>query len=123
MTEYAYKDFVWTWPAGRWQKINAFWPESGFRYTLWTEEQVNILTALRSELDNGWEPVSEVGPSAINLEYSTATESTVGCSNVFVWVLTCGIGLLFDLINGSFAVKYQRATAKSFIVKLRKKVS
>lgn len=61
-----YQDFVYplniTWTSG----VN--YPTFQIANSVWYEHQKQIMMAIRKWLDDGWEPLTEIGPAAINVE-------------------------------------------------------
>jgi len=104
--EWEYQDFVQIWPPGRrgWICIS---DRSGYtipeaRIYFWQETQAAITKELQKWLDDGWEPVGEVGPSAIQLRtYKSATQGTTTMGGIMLAlfvIMTFGLGLIFVLL-------------------------
>jgi hypothetical protein len=90
------KTFEYTWPTSgsgtTWYK-NGF-PEDARRY-FWEEYQEMLMSKIRKELEDGWTPISEVGPSAI-----TMRESRKQRIDPIATVLTLGIDAAFSILGG-----------------------
>jgi hypothetical protein len=84
----------------------------------WGKSQQDILVELQKWLDDGWEPVTEVGPSAIKLE----TKKSYQAKPKFYWIIqvvlacfTLGLSLLLVLLQRDVLT-----FASSFEVKMKK---
>ncbi len=84
---------------------------------LWEEYQSVLLRALQKEFDDGWEPITEVGPSAFKLR-SYEKRSPIDGGDLVGYVLTFGITLVFDIIGRAKRTYYEPT---EFRVALRKK--
>jgi hypothetical protein len=115
------KDFVWRWSPGErgWYQPG-FSGEQGARLYFWNNSQVNLLPALQKDINEGWTPVTEVGPAAFNLRSFEVTEHTFGFINVVLWFVTFGISFLFDLFSGFGAYKVTRYEPVEFRVVMAK---
>lgn len=100
------KDFVYTFEQGDiWFSPGTFDAgESAARLYFWENYQDKILRALRAEMDQGWRPFTEVGPSAFKLRSYTKTESRVTVLDVIIWLLTLTLVFWVQLLAGSLWV-------------------
>jgi hypothetical protein len=92
--------------------------EQSARQYFWNNNQARLLTELQSCLNQGWRPITEVGPSAFVLGSYEVTEHTFGFMNVVLWFLTLGISFIFDLLSGFGAYKMTRYYPTEFRVNL-----
>lgn len=72
-TDWEYKEFVWGYKQHYSQPPSAQIGDGGYtipgaKLFFWQETQKKILVDLQKELDNGWTPITEVGPSAIQID-------------------------------------------------------
>ena len=118
-TEWEYKDFVWPWPSSLGYRVNAFYPESRHRLEFWQSRQNDISFELQKWLDQGWQPIGEVGPASIQLSFFDKAESNVDCSRVIMWGFSLGIGLLIDIVTGNLSSTYTYCRADEFRLKMR----
>src|SRR5689334_9364112 len=66
--EWEYKDFLLSYAernGGRFETDNILEAKRG----LWNINQAKWLPILQKELDSGWEPITEVGPSALKVRW------------------------------------------------------
>ena len=96
--QWEYKDFVYSYkPGWSWCKIGSGgYSQAGARIEFWQMSQKYILPELQKWLDNGWEPIGEVGPSGITLHTYKSLAKTPGQA---VWtmistIMTAGVYLL-----------------------------
>src|SRR5262249_488589 len=68
------------------------------REAVWNSHQERILSELQGWIASGWEPVDDVGPSAIRLSKSQELSPKVSLIDVFFWIVTLGVGLLIHLL-------------------------
>jgi hypothetical protein len=64
------KDFVYRWPpGGRYNgKFGTLVNAAAVKRSFWDAFQIEILPIVQEWLDDGWQPISEIGPSALVLE-------------------------------------------------------
>lgn len=68
MPEWEYQDFIYRWaPRHRQQICVNYYSVPEARLHFWQESQATIKREVQTWLDKGWEPVGEIGPSAIQL--------------------------------------------------------
>jgi hypothetical protein len=93
-----YDDFVYKFNQGEsWCSVgNGGYTHAGAKLTFWQNYQSSILPLLQRRLDEGWEPISEVGAGGISLrQYTTLRWSAGGWIWFFiVTIATMGLGLL-----------------------------
>ncbi|HTX92276.1 MAG TPA: hypothetical protein VMC09_13785 [Anaerolineales bacterium] len=107
------KDFVWNGPDGWWYQPGLE-GELGARVYFWNNFQGKILPLLQNELDDGWKPITEIGPSGFKLRDYEVTKHTFGVMNVVLWFITLGISFIFDLLSGFGAYKVRRYEVVEF---------
>lgn len=96
-SRWEYKDFTLSWPAGArwWVAIGQNTPypsETHARHFLWDRLQSQALPAIQQEIDEGWEPVTEIGPAALELRHFRRW--TFGWfGKVIFWVLLLSVVL------------------------------
>ena len=68
-TAWEYKCFFWEWEKGKGGRypLGPGRNEQLAQMFFWNNAQIHILPALQKELDQGWQPVSEVGPAGLHL--------------------------------------------------------
>ena len=75
------------------------------------------MAALQNEINAGWEPISEVGPSAIELRYARDHRGQ-GCSYMTLMTLdTAGLWLLVALFD-----KDSFAEPNRVVVQMRRRI-
>lgn len=100
------KDFVYTWQPGEvWYRPGFSGPSAARQY-FWDEYQNKLLVDLQNELDQGWEPITQVGPSAIKMR-SYEKNAEPDLSDVLFWIATVGLGLLYQLLNPTKILYYE----------------
>ena len=67
------KDFVWNGKAGWWYQPGLD-GEQGARDYFWNNTQAEILPLLQNELEDGWQPVTEIGRAGFNLRQYEVTQ-------------------------------------------------
>ena len=94
-----YKEFVYTFPPkSGWAVVErGGYSEAGAKLEFWQMMQQEIWNELQEWLDEGWEPVGEVGPAGITVRYYRKFHYTaVGWVFIIVFaVWTFGLLLLF----------------------------
>ena len=102
---FEFKEFVWIWPKENRLECriaggnpNASIPDA--LQAFWADEQYNIMSSLNQEIADGWEPITEVGPSAIKYNDFTKSISIIDCSRVLGWVLSLGLLFITDAFSG-----------------------
>jgi len=75
VTEWEYKDFSLSWPPGTTGWISAHhYTEPAARLDYWHNYQSAIMPELQPLLDDGWQPLTEIGPACIQLRYYKSLE-------------------------------------------------
>lgn len=97
--EWEYKAFVYRWkPDETWMLLDAPGSVVAARLFFWQEYQAIIMPKLQEWLDAGWEPVGEVGASAIRTREYKSLAKGAGCLAWFMIICvalsTFGFGLL-----------------------------
>ena len=108
VAEWDYKDFVWDWPKTNIlrARIGVAGARDNFvtldqaQRMFWQDYQRDILTALQLEIDQGWQPISEVGPASIEVYEYKVSKSKVGLIDVVLWIMTFGVMFLLQLLSG-----------------------
>lgn len=112
------KDFVFEYnPGWSWVRIDSGsgnTPSEARQY-FWQESQRFVLPKLQKWRDDGWEPVSEVGPSAIELRYYKSMGKTFGDKLLGFLALAVSLGFLV------FWVRSEYVEPKEFRVTMRRK--
>jgi len=68
---YEYFDYILDWPDKPTATIGAMvGNENTWRIDLWSQHQYRIMSDIQRYIDDGWEPVTEVGPSGFDIHYS-----------------------------------------------------
>ncbi len=114
--EWEYKDFVYKWSPGQiWVNVGRQgYTMPAARAWFWQEYQRYIMDELQKWLDEGWEPVGEVGPSSIEVRtFTSAKLSTFGW--LFIIVLS-----LFTLFLPLLFIWDQYAEPTEFRLKMRR---
>ncbi len=104
--QWEYRDFVYKgWQPGEtWARLGSGgYTEPGARLYFWQNRQQAILAELQKWLDQGWEPVSEVGPGGFALRSYRAIKPTA--LDRIGYIFTFGGFLLLDLINRNWYVE------------------
>jgi hypothetical protein len=128
--QFEYKEFVFAFPPqSTWCRLasgnQGGYTEAGARKEFWDSYQAKILAELRTDLDNGWEPISEVGPAGISLKTSRELPpdlSFMGCMfYILLWAIggMATFGLGFIIIPFMMMSYYARPV--EFRVNLRKR--
>lgn len=99
ITPFEYKNFVYSFQRGAWATVGqGAYSEAGARLEFWHMSQSDILPELQKELDEGWEPLSEVGPGGIALRsFRAFNYSAFGWIMIFLGILATWGLLLFVL--------------------------
>jgi len=114
--QWEYKDYIYNWPRGHiWANVG----QKGYtlpatRLEFWSDSQRQIRSELQKWLDDGWEPVGEVGPTGIQVrEYSSIKASPFGM------VIIIGLSLVtIGLALPAFFDRYAEPTV--FSVQMRR---
>ena len=95
--EWEYKDFEYKWSPGDIYTVQYELPTA--REHFWQEYQRQIKSELQKWLDEGWEPVGEVGPASIEIrEYRGIKLNPFGWLIAgFLALLTVGLALILFL--------------------------
>lgn len=104
--EWIYRDIALNYPPKMhgWVRADAY-PEPMARQHFWQQEQTDLLEMVQILHDDGWEPVSEIGPSCIQLQHYKSHEGKSSFWTLAEIVFTGGIALLFLPFTGTW--KYQ----------------
>jgi hypothetical protein len=96
VTDWEYKDITLNWPSGvtGWVRADAY-PEPAARLYYWQNIQSEMMPVLQELYDQGWQPVTEVGPSCIQLRYYRSLQGLSWFWTGLMVISTSGIGLLF----------------------------
>lgn len=123
--EWEYKDFVYKFPPpdkGLWVATHAYGGEgftpAGAKVHFYQEYQREIRAELQKWLDEGWQPIGEVGPAAIEIR----TRWSHRDKTARYWLLyllfsipTAGVLMLFALLNVT-----EIAEPTQFVVQMRR---
>jgi len=117
---YEHKDFVYRWKVSRrpWRCVTSNGDFLLATLEWWQGHQSWLLPKLQKYLDQGWEPLTEVGPNAyVTRDFKSLTKAT-GCLDALlmfcVVIGTFGFGLFF--------IRSLYTEAVEFRVKLRRPV-
>jgi hypothetical protein len=111
------KDYVHAFrPNQIWYRIGLGEGPSSARQYFWDEYQNTLLRELQDEYEQGWEPITEVGPSAFKIR-SYQKNAPLDFSDLVMWIVTLGFGLLMQILN-PLKLTYYEPT--EFRVTLRK---
>ncbi len=96
--DWEYKDFVMTFPPKKIRSVSASnYTEPAARLTYWQNYQSLIMPELQKWLDDGWQPLTEISPSCIQLDTYRLTQSgwsiIIGGFFVFPIILIVSSGL------------------------------
>ena len=120
MTEYENKKFVWKWPSTSTVfPLTTEHPEWARRRDWWAEKQRDILTSLQKEKDAGWEPITEVGPDAIELYYEKRKVPRFGLFEVVLWIITLSLVFWIHLLAGLYDT-YTYCCPVGVVIELRR---
>jgi hypothetical protein len=113
------KDFVWKWAPGErgWYQPGID-GEFGARMYFWNNYQGAVLRELQKEFEEGWKPITEVGPAAFLLNSYEVTGHDIGVVDVLMWFATLGLTFLLSLATGFHAYKVTRYEPVEFRVGL-----
>jgi len=94
------KDFVYKYPPGwSWCLLSGFdsYTIPGAQRSFWNSSQAAILVALQKEINQGWKPITEVGPAAIKIRtYKSMRYDFFGWIVIFLVIIaSMGIALIF----------------------------
>lgn len=117
-TKWEYQDFVFVYPKNSmWTKIGTDgYTEATSRIEFWQASQGVVLTELQKWIDQGWQPVTEVGPASIQLHtYRSLGKGCLPVSFAVLGILSSfGVGLLFlPTFAEPFEVRIQMRRAVS----------
>jgi hypothetical protein len=105
-TEWISRDFVYEFPPpgqGPWAKLGSgAYSQAGAKLEFWQNSQREITTELQEWVDEGWQPVGEVGPSCIEIKtsYSHRDKSAVyWLMFLFFSIPTFGLLFLIALLS------------------------
>jgi hypothetical protein len=96
--QYDYDTFIFAITCGTWYKISGTpaYTESSVRLQEWQSHQKDILPALQMRIDQGWEPIAEVGPASIKLKsYKKQLNPTLAVLGVILAPFTIGMTLMW----------------------------
>ncbi len=101
-SDWEYQEFVWTPSSQRWVLVGPYNQLSASQMW-WQEDRNAILSQLQTWLEQGWEPIGNIGPECYQLrEYTKPKISNVsaaGCLVVAIYTITTfGLFLLYVLI-------------------------
>lgn len=112
--EWEEDDFIYSWSHKQTYYDSGKWTEAQVRAELWMNFQAQITSQIQKMYDDGWQPIGEVSPSNINLNYFS--EFSTGAW-LFMGIITGGIFLLFPF---AFTTKYIEPTI--FRISMRRPV-
>ena len=101
-----------------WCKLGGRYTEAGVRYEFWNDYQNEILPELQDELDNGWTPITEIGPAGIKI---TTKKERFFDWDVEDWLMYFGYGIVTFGILFFFPGSVWIARPSEFRVTLRRK--
>jgi hypothetical protein len=116
VVEWEYRDFTITWRQGEsgWVAADSY-PEPAARLYYWQNIQSYVMPELQKLLDEGWQPVTEIGPACIQLRHYKSLEGAnwigIGIGIIASW------GLLLLLLPFMGSWKFQMI---GFHVQLRR---
>jgi len=114
--EWEYRDFTVTWTKGDMGWVNAeYYPEPSARMYYWQNIQGHIMPQLQLLLDEGWQPITEIGPACIQLRYYRSLEGANWIQIAAMVVTSFGLMLFLLPFMGSW--KFQLV---GFYVQLRR---
>ncbi len=87
-----YKDFIYPFKKGAMWYRNS--TETEARISFWNDYQALILPELQKWLDQGWQPVTEIGPAGFHVRWY----NKIGITWLAL-LLTFGLSLVFDFAN------------------------
>jgi hypothetical protein len=93
--EWEYRDFTITWPQGETGWVAAdHYPEPAARLYYWQNIQSTIMPQLQQLLDEGWQPLTEVGTACIQLRHYKSLEGVSIAWYIVGAFFTWGLSLL-----------------------------
>lgn len=119
-TEWEYKEYVYRWTHEQIYYNSNSYQDAHVRVDVWMNYQSRILEELQKWYDGGWQPIGEVGPSSIQLNYFSKWN---WWGAFLITIATAGIGIfLAPFIRTSFAepaefrLKMRRPISKNPVV-------
>lgn len=114
--EWEYRDFTITWNKGQTGWVAAeHYPEPAARMYYWQNIQSSVMPDLQILLDEGWQPVTEIGPACIQLRHYKSLEGTSWLMIIAWIVFSWGLAIFLLPFLGSW--KFQMI---GFHVQLRR---
>jgi hypothetical protein len=114
IVEWEYKDYVFTYTGGgaRLSNFGGF-TMAGARHEVWSQSQGWILPDLQEWMNQGWEPIGQIGPESLVFR----TELRLSWLSFIIFaIFTAGLGLLlFFLFFDTWAIPVE------FRVKMRRR--
>ncbi len=90
---------------------------------LWQVFEQQIRDELQEWQQQGWEYLAEVSPKALELRRTEFVGSAIDPSDVVLWIVTLGFGLLVHLLMGQKRRHYVRYEPLEFRVPMRRSVA
>ncbi|MBI5666824.1 MAG: hypothetical protein HZC41_02355 [Chloroflexi bacterium] len=116
----ARKDFVRTYGIGEMWLEGGLVTEYEARVYFWNSTQVRLLKELQNEIEDGWKPITEVGPAAFKVRYERKAKRGLSFIDVLAWFLTFGLVFLYQLLTGFKQYEVNHYEAMEFRVGLSK---
>jgi hypothetical protein len=101
-----------------WIRFAHYSTESSAKITFWNDFQQEILVSLQDEIDDGWTPITEIGPAGIRISLKKELFFHWTCSE---WVWYVGFGLMTFGIGFFFPNADRVARPVEFRATLRRK--
>jgi hypothetical protein len=103
--EWEYQDFVYRWSPGQiWVNVGRQgYTMPAARAWFWQEYQRQIMSDLQKWLDEGWEPISEVGPSSIEVRTFQSIKTSAFGWLVVITLSIFMLGLPLLLMRDAYA--------------------
>ncbi len=124
-TKWEYDDFVWKPAPGSLRISGAGISQQGLivaRADWWAACRASILDKMKSWIDDGWEPIAQVGPDCFEVEvYRVNVVSQMSIIAKVIWIVFSLFTLLLPLLLIFVYTEYAEATG--FRVQMRRQVN
>ena len=96
------KTFEYKWPeqGTAWYRNGS--PEDARRF-FWSEYQADLMSEIEKEIRNGWTPITELGPSAINMRTNKKTKIDIDPVGA---VISLGLSAILDVLSPTKDIYY-----------------
>jgi len=123
VTEWEYQDYHLDFPHGKvgWVSCEAY-TEPAARLYYWQNLQEHVMPELQKWYDKGWQPISEVGPSCVEIRYFRGpwSETQNWLAHIIMIFVSAGLWLIILLLAAAFGKGEWRYEMSGFTVKMRR---